>query len=61
MIYFSIADGAILFVILGILSLIVFRIIKHRNEGVCSSCSIYKNAKKKVHGIHEFYEKVKDQ
>jgi hypothetical protein len=60
MIYFSIADGVILFVILSILTLIISNIMKHRKEGVCSSCSVYKSTKRKASGIKAYYKKVKD-
>jgi competence protein ComGC len=60
MIYFSIADGVIVLVIFSILTLIILNIIRHRKEGVCSSCTVYKSSKRKANGIQEFYKKVKD-
>jgi hypothetical protein len=61
MIYFSVADGFILAILVVVLSLILAKMIKNRKLGSCSSCYVYKQAKRKQHGMIDFYNKIKDQ
>ncbi len=39
----SLADIVIVFVVVGIVSLIIYRMIKKKDEGMCANCSYSKS------------------